>query len=317
MDVFERIDKLRRTHSFPSKLYRTALKKEDLGVIRKLESNTSKYFDLGSVNYLKRNRRIIKKQENSPFLELYSKYTESLISKDTVLLVEIRTALQKYTSFVEELDAQLSSLDYDISKLKYKHTWNDLEILFSAEEKIEEFNNRTLYVKDTKYNSLLVKNIFNIENRREQLDKLVSKDSSRIRCILSKTNILYKSIEDFISFLKENYVDSEYLKSIRDGTKSLKEYYESLAEGKKIENYKIPEYFKNISEQIVNSSKGLEKDKKKIKKEILEELERYLSTSTAMNVPFIPDFYDIAFDYIKYPPVEEKVEEAFRNLNFS
>lgn len=313
MDVFDKIDKFRKLHNYPSKMYRTALRKTEKGLESKLEINTSKYFEIGSPNYLKKNKRILKETQG---FELYTKYIEALLTKSTDLLVEVRTSLQNYSSFVEELDTQLSSLDYDTTKLKYKFMWNDLEILFNSEEKVEEFKKRTLVVRDTKYNSLVVKHIFNLEKRREQLDRLVLKDSSRIRCILSKVKVLLKAVEEFIFFLKENYVESEYLSRVQRETRSLRDYYQNLLEGKR-EEFEVPELFKGISSGIVESGSKQVKDKKKIRKEILEEIEKYLSTSTPMNVPFIPDFYDIAFDYIRYPPVEEKLEETFINLNIS
>lgn len=312
MDAFERIDKLRKMHNYPSKMYRTALRKAEGGEESKLEINTSKYFEIGSLNYLKKNRRILKKSKES---DLYSKYNEALLTKSCDLLVEVRTALQNYPSFAEELDAQLGLLDFDTSKLKYKYMWNDLEILFNSEEKVEEFKKRTLVVKDTKYNSLLVKYIFNVENKRGQLDRLVLKDCARIRCILSKVKALLNGIDEFIIFLKENYVESGYLSRIQRETLRLRDYYEGLLEGKKGEEFEVPEYFKGISKEIVESGAREVKDKKKIRKEILEEIEKYLSSSTEMNVPFIPDFYDIAFDYIRYPAVEEKLEETFVKLN--
>ena len=46
------------------------------------------------------------------------------------------------------------------TKLKYNFMLNDFEIPINSEEKVKEFNSRSLVVKYTKYNSLLVNHIF-------------------------------------------------------------------------------------------------------------------------------------------------------------
>ncbi|EOB13929.1 hypothetical protein NBO_52g0020 [Nosema bombycis CQ1] len=311
MDTFSKFDNLRKIHNFPSKTYRNALRKTGLTLENKLEIDTSKYIEFGVSSYLKKNKRLIKNNEQSPFTNLYLEYTEALLTKCCDLIVKIRNKLQNFTNFIEKLDEELSSLDFDTSTLKFKYQWHDLEILFSGEGRVKEFLNKTFIIQDTKYNTLLVKHIYNVEKKREQLEKLFKNENYRIRCIREKIKVYINSLNQFIKFLESNYVESEYLNKIKRDCESLEE---AFSQGKTVD-FSVPELFKNYEESIIKALNTPIKDKKKTRNQILNEFEDYFSKPIEMNIPFLPEFYDIAFDFIKFPEVTKSLEEIFTKLD--
>lgn len=310
MDRIEKIDSLRKTYNFPSKSYRRVLKKMPKCLETVLEINTSKYYEKENLNFLKKNLRLLKRKNS--FVE-YQKYIEALLSNSCDALVEVRNSLINFPTFIDKIDLQLNSLDFDLSQFKHKCYWHDIEILFNSEKKANEFESRTLVVEDSKYNSMLVKHVLKVEKRKLQLENLIQKDNSRIRCILGKVKVYLKALSAFEVFLKENFVESKALKTLKNEATALQDFYENLLEGHKSE-YNAHESFKGLADKIKESSNHVKTDKKKVRKEILNDLEKFFSCSPQMNIPLLPEFYDIAYDYIQYPPVDQKTMEVLSSL---
>lgn len=302
MQTFEIINLNRSKYSFPSKEYKSImLKNKDLDS-NKLELNTCKYYLLNSKKYLQKNLKL----SDNP---LYSEYMTCLLKKDISEILSLRSKLEPFDSFITELDQLLNNLNFDVNKIKSKYIWNDIEIIFNTEKKKEDYINKTYKVEDKKYNNLLISHITRLENKIGAFKKLVRKDNTRINCLKKKLEIITKVIDGFLIFLKDNFVESEYLSSLIEETDGISK----ILNNQEVEvDFNV---FEDVKDEIL-SSKAV-KTKVEVREEVINFLKDFfISPSDQVdNIPFLPDFYDIAYDYIKYPSTDRNIRELLAKMD--
>ncbi|WUR02806.1 uncharacterized protein VNE69_03027 [Vairimorpha necatrix] len=302
MDLFDEINKNRLRYNFPSKEYKSIMLKNKSSLLYHLELNTCKFYLLNSKKYLKKN---LKLSTDS----LYSEYIHTISCCDINKLLILRSKLEHYDSFIKEIDNLLTNQNFDINKIKSIYKWNDIEITFSTKKKQADYINKCYKVEDKKYNNQIVMFITKLENKIRSVKKLLKKDNSRVKCIRKKFENVKKVTEMFLNFLNENYVESEYLNNLRNEV-------ENILKIDDVSSFSVNLFvFDDVSSEIV-SMRDI-----KSKKEVKEDLILYLkglfeiNNDQLENVPFIPDFYDIAYDYIKYP--ETNINELLKNITIN
>ncbi|KAK6090394.1 hypothetical protein P3W45_000491 [Vairimorpha bombi] len=309
MDFFENINQTRHKYNFPSKEYKAITLKSKDNLINKIELNTCKYYLLNSRKYLKKNIKLLKSLD----LPLYTEYTKCLLSNNVEDILKLRSKLESFDTFVDEIDNLLNNLNFDINKIKSKYIWNDIEILFNTEKKKNDYINNEYKVSDKKYNSLLIIYITRLENKLKGLKGLIKKDNTRIDCISKKLNVVDKVLDKFMNFLRDNYVESRYLDNLKKETDLLINIYKNIKNTGEVTPVELSVYA-DIKDQIFSSK--IMKDKKSLRSELIEYLTNYFSQDKEYkNVPFLPDFYDIAYDYIEYPSTDKNINELLSKMD--
>lgn len=302
MDIFKIINENRKKYLFPSKEYKALMLKHKDTNINKLELNTCKHYLLNSNKYLKKN---IKLSTN----RLYTEYMTCLLEKDIKKILNLRSQLEEFDSFVNEFDQLLNNLNFDITTVKSKYMWHDIEILFNTEKKKNDYINKKYVVEDKKFNNQLIIYINKIESKILAFKKLLKKDNTRINCLRNKLKVIYKVVEQFLNFLSENYVESEYLKKLQIELENILTFFTDFNSDLDLC------VFVDVEDEI-KSCKNI-KSKNDIREDLINVLKSFFSPSGNQvdNVPFLPEFYDIAYDYIKYPSDNKNINELLEKMN--
>lgn len=302
------INVLRQRYKFPSKEYITVMKKDKKNIFRKLEINTCKYYKLKSNKYLKKNLKLLGKI-NFP---LYHDYITCLINNNIENIIDLRNKLQKYEIFVEEIDNILTGLNYDISNLKSKYMWHDIEITFLTQKNLNEYVNGVYKIKDKKYNNQIIMRVSKLEKKLSNIKNNLNKSNLRICKIKKNFESAKNIIVEFLLFLNDNFVESIFLKKLNDEIKSIIDFFSNSDDKVKLNL----NYFKDDENNILRIPSI--KDKEQLRQEFLIIAEEKLFKNYNYDyVPFIPEFYDIAYDYFTYPSTNENLNELLEKVNIN
>lgn len=335
METAREVEAMRVRNGFSDKNYagyknylRTELRRcpKDARSLYKLESNMSKFLLLGSVRFLKNSMRILRKQ-HSEFLDAYTKLTAALISHEAGdpveidVLIELREYLLPFKTFVDQIDALIesSSRTFDISSLRAKSMWNDIEVSFSTALEQKTFLESSTAPQGDGYNAVLIRYILKTEKRECQLVALVCAKPCRIICISRKIERLLEALNAMKAFLRSNLVDSAHIDQKIRETAELSGYYSKIRDfvefvrwDESVNSFAVPSMFRSIETQILKGREEACVSKKHSQRAMLAYLEEAFRPHKAtIHIPFIPVIFDIAADYIKYPVEDKKLSELF------
>jgi hypothetical protein len=340
MEEFGTIEKLRQGNSFVERnyaRYRDRLRQEirkqkesEMRTTYKLELNLAKFLVLKSRNFLRSSLRILRKHK-SRFSTLYGIYIANILrhSTDGTVnineLLKLREELIDYGSFVEHIDLiiETSSSDFDVSSLKLRHRWNDISIAFDTRRERSEFLEGRPFSRSDKYDLVLANLVMGAEKRKEQLFGLIRRGPGRIGCILKKIERMRDAFSRLSVFLQDNLSPSTYVEQVLKDVQWLHSYYSRINEyvsctgaDEGVEVSPVPESLGEIKDKIAEGRASARINSRSAKAAMLKYLEESLGPRPShIAMPFIPVFYDIAFDYISYPAENKKVSELFGKLH--
>jgi hypothetical protein len=338
MEAFDAIEELRQKNNFVERSY--AKYKNELrleikrgGVMRtiyKLELNLAKFLVLKSRNLLRNSLRILRK-DGSRFGSLYGAYTANILQHSTDgtvdldALLRLREELIDYGSFVEHIDLliETSSSDFDPSRLKIGCQWNDIGLCFDTKRERDAFLEGKAFDKGSRYDLVLANLIMAADRRRRQLFSLVNKGPGRTGCILKKIGRMHEAFSKLDGFLKENLSHSAHVEQMLMDAEWMHSYYTKISEyiscvsvDEEAEPTAVPETLEEIKDKIAEGRAEAQIDAKSAKAAMLKYLEdSFRPKPSQIAVPFIPVFYDIAFDYVSYPAESRKATELFNSMH--
>ncbi|KAM0672768.1 hypothetical protein CWI42_051840 [Ordospora colligata] len=337
-EKFEIIETMRNENRFSAKNYvgyKNYLKvklrdaeKRKMGVY-KLESNVCKSLMLKSVKFLKNNLHILKK-DTSEFGKMYRDLMKGMIGAGDVeagVFMSLRERLVEFKSFLNQINGILEHAPYnvDTSMLKVKEMWHDVELRFDTDAERKAFHEGVVF-EGRGYDAEVARRVKKIEKAKRKLFVLIEKRPTKVLCIGKKAQVLQSELEGLKMFLGENLVESKYINKVLEDTKSLCMYYAKIYEfivflknDEMIDAFVVPTMFKNLELQIVQAREDFSKvPKKYLKAELMKQLEESLiPKEPVIKMPFVPVIFDIARDYISYPPDDKKLSELFKQLSMS
>lgn len=301
--------------------------------IYKLEANMSKFLILNSTGFLKNSLRMLRK-DRSEFSTMYSGLIMAIMGHAIGKPVEIDVLLQlrerylPFKSFLDQVDSLLesSSYNFDVSSLKVKDTWYNVEIRFNTISEREMFLNEQVAPQGNGYDAILVKHILLIEKRKKQLFSLVNSKPDRIVCVTNKIGKLLEALERMNVFLQENLVESIYIAGLIKETRELEEYYLKVKDfaqfvkwDESIDSFVVPRTYEDLATKILKTRETVSPlSRKYMKKAVFTYLEKvFRPREPTINVPFIPVIFDVAADYINYPVEDRKMSELLKNIQVS
>lgn len=155
----------------------------------------------------------------------------------------------------------------------------------------------------------------NLANYMTQLDKMKAKAEKNMREMrsfpLKKTTIvnMRRFLETFCVFLEQNYVEHETIKKLMIDVcrveKFLDEIVYRIESGRSrwdIANFSL-EHFSELNQYIERDLKLFDSEGFNTKAQILEKVTQNLEKREIL--PFLPVFYDIAYDHIQFPEIND------------
>lgn len=340
MDKFRLIDEIRTKNGYLQNKLRqykahcnrmfTNLKTKnpELATIYKLESNQAKFLLFDSKKFLLKNLRILKGKSDE-FSSVYTKYTQCFVnSKNKTLTIEelvaLRETLSLYYTFVEDI-VKLNSFNHDFDKYKINHKWHDINLIFDSENALNSFLNKTSNKNDYRFYNQLALKILNIEENKELLCKYLEQKKTHILQFYRLADKFLNLLQSFSVFINDNFIASEYIddllnsaQKIRAFATELKNYREPEVLKPEVSAFIAPKYFENYSDGFESLRSSAFIYRRALLKLLVTEFEKELICDTKKRtLPFLPEFYDLAYDFIEYPKKNEGVSGLLQSLRFS
>ncbi|KAK1349868.1 hypothetical protein CWI38_2069p0020 [Hamiltosporidium tvaerminnensis] len=273
-------------------------------------------------------KKCIKNIEKNKFeindKKILKKYYFSLLdmnmlqySKGLEKLISLRSLLDpRYTILFDNVDEliEICAVKADLKDKipnSYVCKWNDIEIKFKNEKEFKSFENNELKIRTESYNYVLISKIMELNLSEQRLLKKMDKKNGKLKNVYEKIKKYFNSISDLKIFLKKNYVNSEYLESLSSDANQLLKIYENLVKCRtpgitfKSEENILPERYKDLKNFVDFSISKADIGFSESIKYLEEMVNGYFEPrSQYENVPFLPVFYDNAYDYIVYPKPE-------------
>lgn len=330
-NYLEFINKERIQHGYSQnslktyKKYCNKMKKQNSNfkTIYSLESNLSKFKMLNSISFLYKNMRILKNNSNCSSLKIYYKYILCLIQnkKNCIKvddLINLRHELADYYSFLEDI-YQMANNNCDTNifeQYKIKHTWNDIEILFETQKVLDSFLEKKFFLNDFRFNTQLCIKILNLENSRNIFIENLKGGMPPFKLFPICNNFLIK-IEELERFIFDNFVESEFIKNLKEDTILVLSYLKNLFDSFIVPDFVVPKNFKDLENELLNLKDHKNYDPKKLRSFLLEIVEKRLEVNTkSRNMPFLPIFYDIANDFIDYSRIDDSIASLLETFKF-
>lgn len=340
MDSFEIINTARLQHGYNAhqfksykkycnKIKRTNKNQENnMHSLFAMESNLAKFRMFNSRRYLYNALRIIKKDKSlsTEFIKVYGQYIQCFIDSDKNCLdidklVDLRSKLAEYYAFLNDIYL-MNDNRHDFDQYKVKYQWNDVTITFETEKVLESFKNGTFCFKDFRFNTQLANKALNVDKCMKVFtDAVISKDDIlKVHEMCTKLN---NSVGEISRFLTENFVESNYVEQLKVQCSSVLAFIQTLIEYRNgiitenIKPFKCPSLFVKISNDlnVLNQEKTVES--KKLKASILDIIEKRMEVdSRPRKMPFLPVFYDLAYDYIDYPNENTEMAQKLQGFSF-
>lgn len=338
METFVMLNKARLKNSYISNQLKTYkkyanLQKRECGKssafnIFALESNTVKFKMTGSINYLLKNLRILKKFPNNEFRSLYSKYTQSFIdykrgSISIDLLIELRQKLGEFYCFLDDIYF-INDNRHDFEQYRIKYLWKDVTIVFETNTCLESFLNKTFILNDFRFNTQLALKILDFEKKMEDFIKNIKNEDISELDIFTKSKELNDAIMNLDSFLADNYVDSQYVLGCKKDCAVVLDFFKMIMEFKagkvneEIDAFTAPNVFHSLNDCFEKFKRRKQVDPIKLRSLLLEILEREMKVNTREGcIPLMPIFYDLAFDFVEYKKDETPMSKLMRAFSLS
>jgi hypothetical protein len=353
MEVLRQIDESREKKGYLTRKYdeysmfckssSKQHKSTKLGLTFKLEEYVSKHFQFKerrrrARSFLKKGFKSVEKlrSEDELLFNFYHKYLSCIYNMDAEeygkagdLLLEMRSICLSFPSFLSENNHLIDICGYKLGEKlqvpeKVSCQWNDINLTFYTEEDRNKFIARE-YHKDSKtYEDISANKIIEFEKTERKLFEIIKEGSpKKYTNIYEKCKMMEKCCSKLISFFNENYVSSEYLKTYHSGIVGLKKFYSSLLDYRKckiealeyINGYSVPPLFEEIRDFIETSRMERAMCEEIAERIIMEYLDKaFTPKKSELQTPFLPVFYDLAFDHIEYPKGERNISGVFNKL---
>lgn len=335
MDTFATINRNRAAHGYAQrnlKAYKRFCNKgfRNAGatpspdrLLFKLESNTTKYQLFKSPRFLHKNLHLLKKSDGV-FASVYKKYTECLLNthRDALVmdeLVELHHKLAEYYTFLEDIYTMADG-QHDFDQYKIVHMWHDIELLFETTQMRDMFTEGTLDLADHRFNTQLAMKILSCENALKDFGAAIKSPDADVPTVCEVFERLHSLVIALAQFLDDNYLVSNYVKLFAVETSTVHRFLSSLAgfqTSAPAEEFIVPSLYSDYATDILALQRTGRINKSDIRRLLINTLERRLAPQdTQPVVPLLPVFYDIAYDYINYPPVDECIVEQLENTSF-
>lgn len=295
-----------------------------LSMIYSMESNIAKFKLTGSLEYLKKNIRILKK-DDSDFSKLYQRYVMAFIqarkgSLDIDQPIQLRNSFGDYYGFLTDI-YYLNDNRHDFNSYKVKYQWKDVIILFETKTCLESFLNKTFNLKDNRFNTQLARKILYFEEKYNNLnDYFKSSNISEFEAFIASKK-LGDSILDLKRFLSDNFVESVFVSQTETSCMALVDFLQKLVEFKNgiihkdIDSFVVPEMFLEIEAKIDELKTNKSIKISKLKNLLLKIVEDELNIDSKEKImPILPTFYDLAFDYVTYDKTDILMSQLLNNF---
>lgn len=320
---------LRQYNRFCNKMFKKyADENNNLSLVYKAESNLTKYLIFKSIRFLYKAIRVLKKSDldiKDVYLEYITCFKNNHIGiLDINDLVRLRHKLANYYAFLDDI-YNLADNRHDFDQYKINYKWHDISVLFETQELFDEFLSGKFFIEDHRFNTQMALRILKFEESKKIFLEKLTTDNLLILELFDKSKILLNTGKQLKLFLEENFIESKYVNQMYNAVSEVDVFITKLLEFKNgaidaieyIDNFIVPEYFKEF-ETVLNSLKAKKTvDTKKLKQLLLKILENNIKGEfKARNTPLLPIFYDLANDYIKYPSEKINFLKSFKSFNF-
>lgn len=339
MEDLQLIDRERHSHGYTvhhfktynkhcNKMKRKYFKKDhNLYILYSLESNLAKFRMLNSIAFLYKNKRLLKNNDiyQNDFPRVYLRYIFCFIENkkdnlDINELVSLRHELADYYSFLDDI-YHINDNRHDFEQYKVKYTWHDIPILFETQKLLDSFLDNSFFLNDFRFNTQLALKILNVENKKKELFDFIKTERDPFR-VFDRVNALFSKICELERFLKDNFVESEYILQLKDSSERVLAFVKKIMEYSHgvlhtdIDLFTVPIYFETISDHLESMKMNKKVNASKLRSILLGILEKRLAVDvTERKMPFLPVFYDIANDYITYSSVDNSMAGLLQNFN--
>lgn len=337
MQSFEFINEERMQHGYSTnqlesyKKYCNKLKRlnaktdSELRDLYALESNMAKFKLTGSLAYLRKSLRILKRRDNL-FNELYSKYIQCFIDHRKAVisvdaLIDLRNELAEFYSFLDDI-YQIGDNRHNFEQYKIKYQWKDITISFETKKGLESFLNGTFSLRDFRFNTQLVNKIMKFQEQLKLFGEMASRPEVNEFEAFSCTKSLSDCISILSSFLNENFVESEYVSRCKNDSIAAQDFFKKLLEFKTgtihhdIDEFRTPELFKEFDSFFSRMKANKKIKPSKLYSMLLDIVEKKITIDeTQRSMPFSPVFYDLAYDFIEYKSQDTPVSKLLRSFN--
>lgn len=338
MDTFELINGNRIEHGYVHKnlqMYKrfcnrryTELKKsrDALAVAYKAEANLAKFLLFNSLRYLRKNMKLLGKA-SSDFSRAYARYTMCFIENhrnalSVDALVGLRHELADYYSFLDDIYA-LNNNRHDFDQYKIVYQWHDITLLFETQKLLDSFLGGTLVLEDHRFNTQLALKISALERDRREFVALVQDPKSEILPIFERSKRLFDDVRELKQFLDDNFLASSFVADRCGDISAVHTFIANLLEFKNgnlhaaIDGFSVPVYFADCTEALESLRGRRMVDPRRLRTILINLLEERLGTDVApRKMPYLPVFYDLAYDFINYPSAEEGIVGTLKDLDF-
>ena len=308
---------------FNNKMIKKCNQNKTTTLIYKLEVNLAKWFKTNSIRYLRKNIRILNKQDDNEFVKDYKKYILLFISKFKNEFIEENFAhtwnvlnQNFYYSFNMDL-ITLNDDIFDINKYRIKYMWNDIQLMFDNQAQIDNFLQGVFNNNDFRFNTQMARYCHNFDKNYNNACTAI-KQGDFVN-IFNKIKIFSIETQKFTTFLDDNFITSAYLTNTNS---ELNKFYKNLSgyieTNGKIKELFIPSNFAIYKEQITTSIKNIKITKNNIQDIIMMYFKKFTTVNQEKrNMPLMPVFYDLAFDYIQYPDIEIELSNKLASTSIN
>lgn len=299
-------------------------KDSNLHLMFALESNMAKFKMLNSIQFLYKNLRLLKNKNDKE--NTYEEYLKCIIDarkKDIEIdrIVDLRNKVADYYAFLDDVYI-LNDNRHDFEQYKVKYTWHDITLVFETQKILESFLDGTFSFCDFRFNTQLANKILEVERNTGILKTKVKETKIAIE-VFECIRALSISIVNLERFLNDNFVESQYVVDLKISVEKLLAYVKSILDFQngnlenKEDRFTVPVFFKDLEVDLKLLSQVKQIDPSKLRDILMNKLEKRLKVDTRpRKMPFLPVFYDIAYDFINYPKVSEPVTEMLEKTDF-
>lgn len=213
----------------------------------------------------------------------------------------------------------------DVTTSKVKRFWNDIELSFDKEEEANLFfSGKVQSLGMENFDVSLKTHILKLERTKKKLLDLIKGGKGRVRCLFEKSKILLEETDSFVNFMNKNYIRSDFVLQLRSDIEELSDFFKILrfrdggdmSNNEKIEAFETPKLFHEIQAFIDVCKQKSEIEVAVLRKRLMQELDaRMCPPSTSLKMPFLPVFYDLAYDFIEYPNASSGTENVSKFIS--
>lgn len=333
MDFINILSKNRVTHGFHTKDYPRYF--SYIRTKRKEPKYKSEYF-LARYYLSRTNKKLAKKYIKKSYIhskdiEIYSDYISGIYhaSTNNVLalnkLKAARTAAASNFYFVKDIDEKIETL-FNVLPEKIKTDWNGLTLEFVNNEERNCFDQHQKII-GSDYQTTIKNHIIIYEKRYKELQIYSKKNIKGIKNLYEKCKKLKECVDGFLKYLGDNFVDNLFMINLGKDTEQVFAFYENLFKYKncnlkiqgRIDDFKVPASFEFLKDAIDFAKKNKTMSLKKAKELVGKEIEKcFKIEENIIKIPFLPVYYDLAYDYVQYPKEEDdsKVNKLLKGMAF-